>query len=328
MIIQIPYKFELPAVLPFIQTLESNEIIQEDIYFDFSGLSFAYPFSTLVIGAGIRRFVTKRLFNNLNTYITGLDSRSAHSYLAHVGFFKYLHWDIGNELGRARGSFTYIPITKLERSTLNSMVSSPYVELRHVILEESRRIARLFSNNISDDNLNDSLAYPIREIIRNVFEHSASNECYLFGQRWSDGSVELGIVDEGIGIKSSLSQSFPIDSDEEAIDLAIQPGITRVNVSGTSNLYDNSGFGLYILSRLGNDFGWFVIGSGNSIIAHKNDNRFVANTKLHGTTVGLHLTRTPTNFSQILSQIIHDGEVEAHTMGRVVTASSSSRISF
>jgi hypothetical protein len=230
--------------------------------------------------------------------------------------------------GQARGSKNYTPITPLTKSSLLNRISPPYVELRHVILEESRRLAQIFSCNATIQNSINVLAYPIREIIRNVFEHSRSEDCYIFGQRWRTGEVEIGIIDEGIGVRETLSSTHQISLDSDALELSIQPGITRIPNLNINNINDNSGFGLYILSRLGNDFGWFTIGSGNAHLMCQNNQRYIMNTRFSGTYVGLHLYKEPSNFEEALNSIIHDGEVEAYTMGRYASASSSSRFNF
>ena len=324
--IKIPSKFALSIVNKFLRDLSAYWHFKEDIYLDFSSLEYSYPFSMLVIGSGIRQLVSNRKKLGLNTYVINIDGRhDVHSYLSHIGFFDYINLPIGKKMGEAKGSRKYIPIKKLHKSTLIALTSPPYIMLRHVILNESKQLAKLILTDNSDNETERILSYCIREIIRNVFEHSRCDECYIFGQRWYDGSVEIAIIDEGIGIRKSLSEKYNISSDEEAIKLALEPGVSRIIKFDQDNINDNSGFGLYILKRIGDDFGWFTIGSGEFQLSLEKNKDFAYSTFFQGTYVGLHLNSIPENFSQKLDEIIHDGEVEAYIMGRNITASSSSR---
>ena len=328
MIILVPVRFDIQYVTSFLQYLQSYGNLPEQIVLDFSQLTFARPFATLAIGSGLRYLVKKRKSQNFQTTVTGYNIRDVHSYLSFVGFYDYIMLPVGHVMGQAAGSLSYTPITPLNRAALFGRTSPPYRELRHVIFEESHRLARLFSSTSANENSINTIAYSIREIIRNVFEHSSSDTCYIFGQRYRNGSVEIGIIDEGVGVRESLSSAHNISSDAHALELAIQPGVSRVQNLNTNNINDNSGFGLYILSRLGGDYGWFAIGSGTSQIISQGNNLSLQNTLFNGTYVGLQLNSDPIDFEDTLNNIIHDGEVEAHVMGRNVCASSSSRFTF
>lgn len=309
-------------------TLAEFAHIDEDVYIDFSGLYYSYPFSMLAIGSGIRQFVSIRKRNGLNTFVKGIDGRNVHSYLAHIGFFDYIFYQSVKKMGQARGSATYIPIKKLNKYALLAQISPPYILLRHVILQESKKLASIIlNNNNENEESHKILSYCIREIIRNVFEHSRCDDCFIFGQRWYDGTVEISIVDEGIGIEQSLNERYSINSSREAINLALEPGVSRVSSIDNiqDNIHDNSGFGLYILKRIGDEYGWFVIGSKEFQVSLQNGNVSEDETSFNGTYVGLNLNRIPHNFSKKLEEIIYEGEYEAHLMGRNRTASASSR---
>ena len=324
--IKIPNQFALTVVPRFLIELRKFEAINEDVYIDFSELNYSYPFSMLSIGSGIRQFVAIRGGKGLNTYVEGLDDRSVHSYLSHIGFFNYIFLPLGKKMGQAKGSATYIPIKKLNKNSLVAQTSPPYRMLRHVILDESKRLAKLILNNDSNQDALQILSYCIREIIRNVFEHSNSDDCFIFGQRWYDGSVEISIIDEGIGIRQSLIEHYDIKSSKKAVKLSLEPGVSRITkIDDENNIHDNSGFGLYILQRIGDEFGWFTIGSDEFQISLKNGESYEHETAFRGTYVGLRLNSIPKNFSQKLEEIIYEGEYEAYIMGRNTTASSSSR---
>ncbi len=173
------------------------------------------------------------------------------------------------------------------------------------------------------------LTYCIKEIVRNVFEHSGSNECFIAGQRWRDDSVEIVIMDEGVGILKTLSESYSLASDHDALISAIKPGVSRIsNLAQSLNLSDNSGFGLYVLSQIGQRFGQFVLGSGTAALCQQTGKKAeIEPTKFFGTFVGVRMNERPANFRLLLDEIVEIGEKEATHAGIQGKASSSSKMS-
>lgn len=170
--------------------------------------------------------------------------------------------------------------------------------------------------------------YCIREILRNVFEHSGADECFICGQRWENGNVEFAILDEGRGICATLGQKYNIVSDADALLTAIRPGTTRTaGLSKEENVFDNSGFGLFVLSQLSMNFGWFCLGSGNARIFGKD--RVVSQKDgyaMAGTFFGARFLRAPSDFLGVLDDIIESGEGEAKMAGVAHRASGKTRI--
>ncbi|MDE4586293.1 hypothetical protein HUW66_012250, partial [Staphylococcus epidermidis] len=109
--------------------------------------------------------------------------------------------------------------------------------------------------------------------MRNVVEHSDSKVIEYCAQYWpSYDRVEITISDNGIGMKKSLSKNpyIEADNDSEAIQLALMPSISSKNFKGarinTRNPWHNSGFGLYMISRICKLGGSFLICSGDHAI--------------------------------------------------------------
>jgi len=325
MILQVPKRFDYHDIYPFIESLQLY-IDEPEISLNFENINYTYPLPMLVIGSAIRKFVKKRKHLHLKTSALGLAKRNyVHSYLEHLGFFDFITLDHGKKMGQAKGSPKYIPIKELNKKSIVSRISPPYIQLRHVIAEDAKSLADVLVHSKNEDSKR-AITYSIREIIRNVFEHSEAEYCYMCGQRWNDGSVEIAIIDEGIGIKESLSKNYEFSSDIDALKEAMHPGVSGKNVfSEEENIHSNSGFGLYVLSQLGKKYGWFSIGSGNSRIKLSPESESCDNLFHSGTFVGLHINREPENFGKVLDDIISNGEFEAYVMGRQVKASSSSR---
>ncbi len=108
-----------------------------------------------------------------------------------------------------------------------------------------------------DDKLTDLFTYVVREIIRNIFDHSKTDYFY-YGSQYipANKEVELVIADNGLGIANTI----PFDLEErwynknttvDAIEKAFTPGLTAAsNHSYAPEDYKNSGFGLAMVKRI------------------------------------------------------------------------------
>ncbi|MFA0969067.1 ATP-binding protein [Pseudomonas amygdali] len=189
------------------------------------------------------------------------DTNQAHSYLMHLGFFDFINIQAGKLVGEATGSQTYLPITVIEKPQ-DAAKSGDLEAWYESIIQISRSLAGVLAGSHDDSKDLRIYSYSIREIIRNVFEHSGASRCFICGQRWGNGAAEFAVVDEGVGVCTTLRTAYDLKNDEEALITAINPGVSRTaGLTKEENIYDNSGFGLYLLSQLGSNFGWFMLGS-------------------------------------------------------------------
>ncbi len=280
----------------------------------------------LVAGSYFRRWIEIRRSNNLSTTHTGIsEKRNAHIYLMHLGFFDFagMH-HVGRKVGAANGTTRFLPIRKITLTELNKSVEDTGEELIDAIKFLSDSMARVLSGNSLGETTK-VFQYSIREIIRNVLEHSGSEQCFMCAQKWTSGQSEIAIVDEGCGIHKSLSLAYSVQQNE-ALQFAIKPGVTRTDkFTDEENIHNNSGFGLYVLSELGSSFGWFCVGSGTKKLTYKKQNMTLENLPFSGTFVGVHLNSHPKNFEGVLKDIIHVGEKESEKEGRLSAASELSK---
>jgi anti-sigma regulatory factor (Ser/Thr protein kinase) len=324
--ISFPIRFDRDTLSDFFEELDSN-IDTAEVCLDCSTLRYSFPTAMLVAGSKIRTWVKTRHKNKLKTKKSGVhSSHSVHSYLSHLGFFDYILMGEGNAVGQASGSAAYLPITRIEKPDFNSSTQSVQ-EWYDQIMSVVRGLARVVSGTAVDTEENRLYNYALREIIRNVFEHSEATECYVCGQRWWNGKVEIAVIDEGVGICESLKKSYHLDSDIDALNMAIKPGVSSTsNIELSKNVYDNSGFGLYVLSQLASSFGWYVLGSGTSRIVGYSQDKLEENLKFSGTYFGMQLFNSPTQFSGLLKDIIAAGEEEAEASGISKKASGMSKL--
>ncbi len=144
----------------------------------------------------------------------------------------------------------FIPVTQIrDQSDLNDFIVQ-MVPLLHASPDEAGPIK-----------------YVITELVRNVLEHSASSiGAMVCAQYFSQTErLSLGVVDMGVGIRSSIGQYHHASTDMDAIHLALRPGITGATARVGGN-EQNAGAGLFFtksIARTTRNF--FVVYSGNAM---------------------------------------------------------------
>lgn len=257
--IKFPNRMDLGAALAFGLELE-RYAMHERVTLDFSDQGFRPPFVMLFIAAKIKRF--RAAYPKVELVFRGYETQT---YAAHVGFFHMLGIPHGREVGEAHGSDRYLPITCIERKDFYEKETDRFEELPDLIQRHAERLAHV----VAQDNrvMNETLSFSIRELMRNVFEHSESNILYYCAQYWEkSGKVEFSLADFGIGIRKALgtNPNFRFDTDKQAIEWSLLPSVSgKTHLPRQSTTWFNSGYGLYMTSRLARNGGNFAIASGN-----------------------------------------------------------------
>lgn len=173
-------------------------------------------------------------------------------------------------------------VEELKRESYEKML---YVG--EIIEEKAKQILRDFNINLKTRNF---YAYILREIMRNVLEHSES-KTYNLACYKNKNEFAFKVIDKGITIKKSLDRNprFNIYDDKSAVTLAIKPGVTRSYKRDPhrDDVWQNSGFGLYMVSSLMKKLGYFELksGSGRIVVMKGKENDFMSINKIIGTEV-------------------------------------------
>lgn len=126
--------------------------------------------------------------------------------------------------------------------------------------------------------------------MRNVPEHSES-KTYNLACYKNKNEFAFKVSDKGITIKESLNRNprFDIYDDKSAVTFAIKPGVTRSYKRDPyrDDVWQNSGFGLYMVSSLMKKLGYFELksGSGRIVVMKDKENDFMSVNKIIGTEV-------------------------------------------
>ena len=286
--IDFPNSWSLDQIMRF--AIELDRFSEHDrLIINIPPKLFWAPFAMLYVGAKINYLKIKR--PNLNIIFNGWEN---HEYLSHMGFFAFCGFEHGREVGQAWGSHRYLPITKLHKSELIEKGSDQFEEWQDLLQRHVDRIVPILSRDLEEQtNLTDVLSYSIREIFRNVFEHSEADDLYYCAQYWPrSNKVEFAVVDFGIGIKRGLglNPNFRFKTDKEALEYSLLPSVSgKTHLPRYSGNWFNSGYGLYMTCRLARNGGNFVISSHNGGIhlTPKTKNNYI--TSFPGTALRVNL---------------------------------------
>ena len=327
--IKLPQRFDMAAALTIARQLSSTTTADSyDV--DFSAVRFTQPFSMLYLSSLVRRLMKEKPSASVAF------SHYEHlGYLAHMGFFKACGIEYGKDPGQAAGSPDYLPLTRLAISDLEAEASDQYEDPRETIERHSGTLAAVLARSDHGD-LHETLTYALREIFRNVLEHSNADDIWYAAQCWPGLKlVELAIFDEGDGIATSLARNphLSIGSDLEGITMAILPGISGVAFKGArqkrNDAWANSGYGLYMTSQLCKQGSSFVIASGNALLEIKEDKYLDQEIDYPGTAIRLRFkTDRIGDLSKALEGLRKSGAEIAGAISTeaILSASMSSRM--
>lgn len=321
-------KFEIPEL----NTLNSldlanqlNELTVNESFSFSANMKWVRPFGMLFTSLVIKQFRNKYI--DIPFELEWNNTGNGINYAGHMGFFKSISEKliIGKMPGEAIGNNNYIPIIELDLKQMHQdeIENGHFLHMGDVIENESSRLAKILSRG--NNEMHALLTYLIREILRNIPEHSDSSTAWICGQYWSDGSAEIAIIDEGIGIKNSLQQNMVhrkyINTDEDALECAIKAGISQafqpMKTNKSDDMWANSGFGLYMVSEICKELeGSFCLATGNKYIYSSNDGGLrIGNTAFQGTAVKITISTSKiSNSKAIIAKIAKQGEVQASTI--------------
>lgn len=308
------------GLLRHIEAIGADRIGDAELVIDFTPVSFVEPFPTMMLAHGLRQLLAYRGRLRRKTTFRGLEVGSGPvGYLKHLGFFRFIGVPAGKHTDEAQfiGS-RFLPLTTIKRGQVENKgrVMQASVDL------QAERLATVIFPGREGQGPAMMLAYALREIIRNSFEHGKADHCMALAQRWNDGSAEIAIADYGIGIFNSLSPVMGYKTVPEALSAALLPGITSQSVKGTSE-WANSGFGLYVVSELGKKFGAFAVVSSGHILYFQGADQRIETIPVIGTVVKLRVdTADAEYFPNILVNIVSEGERQLGAVAGAVKAAS------
>lgn len=327
----LPSKLDLASSLKFVTKLHGSP--QADKYiFDCKYTKWVEPFGLLFVTNEILSFYKNR--SHMKCSFRNFRGRRL-SYAGHMGFFKAIKLDYGNNPGEAPGNENYLPITILRVEDLEKQAAEQYHSIGKIIEKYAIQLACLLAHQQYGD-LVDTLSYSFQEIIRNVVEHSKSDILVYCAQYWpSEKLVEIALIDNGVGIRSTLSNNphLNIENDAKSLSMALTPGVSgkmyKGKKSNPHDFWENAGMGLYLTSRICSNSENFFISSGNAGALINSKGKWKYQTDFSGTALRLKFRTDNTDTIQKrIKHYLKEGDVIAkeYIDKNTLTASRASRL--
>ena len=264
-----------------------------------------------ILGLGVR---------DESVFCEKLEATSKH-YLERMGLFKFLGIESGMNITLHEPAGRFIPLRQIRNTGELVGVLTEIIPLLHLSPKHAEPIQYVFS-----------------EMVRNVLEHAQSKQGAVLSAQYHARSnmIRIGIADIGVGIKKTISQSYLVHSDLEAIRLALMPGITGTTAreGGTER---NAGAGLFFTKSIAAvNRTHFVLYSGDALynlLKYKKDQAFQLHAdpfddrhtvkeglpRWQGTVVGIDISLDATNeFDQLLESLreVYSAAVRARKKAR------------
>ncbi len=189
--------------------------------------------------------------------------------------------------GEADIAREYTPLAQFDKATPNiDEIASNVTDI--VVSNTTAHISTL-----DQEDLGLYLKYLISEMMDNVTSHSCSI-CggFIAAQYHSKSNkVQVVIVDNGVGLLSSLSTHFTLANETEAISKAMEKAVTGSNsFKPYTNVPKHAGLGLFFLSEiLERTRGRYLIISNGTIYRSLEDNFQELDTSLKGTVIAFEI---------------------------------------
>ena len=329
-IIKIPSKLDVLNTLLFIEELK-NVPMADEYVFDFRDLFFSEPLGLVAITYGIRKFISERRAKCID--FVNYESRS---YEIHMGLFDHFGINPMRPLSYRYKNINYVPISLEFTENIRRESSETGEHVVEVIENYSEEVSGVLIREPIED-LVKTVTYSITEMIRNVLEHSEADQYISCAQYWRQQDiVEFALIDNGIGIRKTLSRNpyIKINSSEDALNLCVLPKISgrayKRKRSLSKGPYVNRGYGLYMISRICSLGGDFMIISGVCGLYLREQGRNHFYIESPGTAIRLRMRGSAvTLLSKMLSSFEKEGTNIAKEMGigkKVVTAPQSDLI--
>jgi hypothetical protein len=341
----IPKRIDVPTGLVLEQLCRWSMSINPDrparhTIFDLAKVEHVPPFGMLFTAACIRRY-KRSAFAQFYPTAGGLSPKSTaamlseiatdghptcrcvcnarNHYASHMGFWQSLGETLGKSPGEASGSSRYLPVTRVRRTEVVAAATQRHREPGDIIYDDADRLAEILCQQ-AGNSLENTLSYSIRELFRNVWEHSGSHDLWYAAQYWPTKEyVEIAVLDEGVGVMTSLRENPEnrVDNELQAIVMATRRGVsgskprpTLRTVSGEAaeSRWINSGWGLFVLRELARKAGSLLIVSNNSVVLFVDDSVRSFDCSFAGTAVRLVLR--PSKLKDLLQTILRDSTAD------------------
>lgn len=310
-----------------------------ELKIDFSATTHFEPFGMLFLGSAIRRIQHRARSTNAIVRIIAPDLVDG-GIAGHMGFWQSIGVALGRPVNSPAGKESYLPITRIDVAEMYRTAGGDPRGMG-LVESESARLARVLCNPFSEV-LFEALTYSLRELIRNVLEHAMTPAIWIAGMSWPKRDyVQIAILDEGRGIRTSLADhpEFRFPTDAQALVESLKPGVTRNKGRQRSreeiqrwednchvlplSVFENSGYGLYMISTFCREAGQFLVASGSAYQAFISSGHLSGSTLHRGT--ALRLVVEPTKVGPAFERLFESMEDKGGATSKKLLSASKLR---
>lgn len=198
-------------------------------------------------------------------------SRSVICYLQRMDFFTSINVVIPEDFNRHPAGARFVVFTEINSASSQS-TDDLSERMATCITGEDNDEEVVFTDQPPVEGYFEGIAYSVSELIKNVQQHSCGIGHIVAQHYPSTGLTQIAIVDNGIGIKESFFRtsspvSAQINSDLDAIKLALKAEVSSKTHSVGVGGVENAGVGLTFLTEIArNAKGHFQVVSGNGFV--------------------------------------------------------------
>ncbi len=297
--IHLPNSAFLGNIDPFLRSFDKSRPLRLEITANKKWISVHPLVLSMIAALGL---ITEKK----NIKCEKIEAKSKH-YFERMGLFRFLGIHSGIKITEHEPAGRFIPLTQIKNSDELTNFITEMVPLLHLEPKQAEPIR-----------------YIVSELVRNVLEHSDSDDGAILSAQYykKSNTIRIGIADTGIGIKKSINASHSAPTHIEAIRLALTPGITGTTRKEGGTEF-NAGAGLFFIksiAKVNRDF--FVIYSGDAMYkllkSKPNKKKLYADPFKdehskednlpfwHGTIVGVDISLDETEEFSILLDLIRD----------------------
>jgi len=189
--VQLPARAGSADMQDLIKALAVPDLNKGDIFVSMSEMEFYEPSAVCALLAQLTRW--KLVDGRAVTVLPCTRRNAVVGYIRHMGFFQKLGITDGGATAKG-ATANYVPIEEVKGDTKVDAVALKMVKAA-------------MSGRSANDDVRQLLCYALGELLKNVQQHSRGTG-YVMAQYYETGLFQIGIADNGIGIKESYITSL------------------------------------------------------------------------------------------------------------------------
>ena len=335
--IRLPYHLKKQESLSFCEYLANKDYSkEEELVYIAKRFGVVEPFGMLLMVGKLRELKRNNPHMKLK-YRKFSEGEFPASYPSNMGFYQSIGMRYGKAPGESPGGNTYVPITRIKVEKIIEQARAEKKHIGDIVTEQARQMAKILYTG--DNTCIDHMTFAIREILRNVIEHSKSPTIWYAGQAWpTKDLVEIAILDEGVGVQKTINSNLYYKkiahNNINSLRFSLEPGITHTFSPKRVDIGDdwvNTGFGLYMTSNICSSVGDFIICSGTDAIMRSGGTELKFSTSIQGTAIRLRFRLSELcHVTQLRKKLIREGEIAAKKNNRyaIKQASTASKLNY